>query len=143
MIDAGYRDNYGLETTLSFIETFNDWIAENTSGVVIIQIRDKNKTAPIDTNPPQTFLEALSKPMGSFYGNLFNVQDFNQNKQIQMADIWCKSKIEFIDLQLHNEVNDHISLNWHLTNKEKKKVFASLSYGENKIAIQRIVDLLK
>jgi ribosomal protein S17E len=97
----------------------------------------------VDENPPQTFMEALSRPMGSFYGNLFNVQDFNQNKQVQMADKWCKSKIEFIDLQLHNEANDHISLNWHLTNKEKKKVLASISFDENKKAIERIVELLK
>lgn len=143
VIDAGYRDNYGLETTLIFIEAFNDWIATYTSGIVIIQIRDKNKTGPIEDNPPQTFIEALSRPMGSFYGNLFNVQDFNQNKQVQMADLWCKSKIEFIDLQLHNEADDHISLNWHLTNKEKKKVFESLLFNENKLAIQRIVELLK
>ncbi len=143
VIDAGYRDNYGLETSLSFIYAFNDWIAENTSGIVIIQIRDKHKISPVDENPPQTFMEALSRPMGSFYGNLFNVQDFNQNKQVQMADKWCKSKIEFIDLQLHNEANDHISLNWHLTNKEKKKVLASISFDENKKAIERIVELLK
>ena len=143
VIDAGYRDNYGLETSLKFIQAFNDWIAENTSGIVIIQIRDKNKTGPIDPNPPQTFIEALSRPMGSFYGNLFNVQDFNQNQQIQMADLWCKSKIEFVNLQLHNEEGDHISLNWHLTNKEKKKVLTSIKFNENKMAIQRIVDLLK
>ncbi|MES2591723.1 MAG: patatin-like phospholipase family protein [Bacteroidota bacterium] len=143
IMDAGLRDNFGLETTLRFIKTFNDWIAENTSGVVIIQIRDKHKNGPIEDNPAQTLMESLGRPMGSVYGNLFDVQDYNHNQQIQVADYWCKSKIEFVDLQLRNEKNDHISLSWHLTNKEKKKVFKSISLPENVAAIRRIEELLK
>ena len=143
IMDAGLRDNYGLETSFRFIKTFNDWIAENTSGIVIIQLRDKHKNIPIDENPSQTLAQALTRPMGSFYGHLFEVQDYNQNLQIQMADLWCKSQIDIIDLQLRNELNDRISLSWHLTNKEKKKVLASISLPENQEAIKRIVKLLK
>ncbi|MBA3705939.1 MAG: patatin-like phospholipase family protein [Bacteroidetes bacterium] len=143
LLDAGLRDNYGLETSLRFIKAFNDWIAVNTSGIVIIQIRDKHKNVPIDENPSQTLMQALSRPMGSFYGNLFAVQDYNQNQQIQMASSWCKSPIEIIDLQLRNNSKDHISLSWHLTNKEKKKVLESISLPENQAAMKRIVVLLK
>ena len=143
IMDAGLRDNYGLETSLRFIRTFNKWIADNTSGVVIIQIRDKHKNIPIEENPSQTLMEALTRPMGSFYGNLFEVQDYNQNQQILNADLWCKSKVEIIDLQLRNDRTDHISLSWHLTNKEKRKVFASLYLPENQEAIRRIEELLK
>lgn len=143
VMDAGLRDNYGLETSLRFVKAFNDWIAENTSGIVIIQIRDKHKNIPIDENPSQTLGEALRRPMGSFYGSLFEVQDFNQNIQIQMADLWCKSSIEIIDLQLRNELNDRISLSWHLTNKEKRKVLASIHLPENQEAIKKLVNLLK
>lgn len=143
IMDAGLRDNFGLETTLRFIKIFDDWIADNTSGIVIIQIRDKHKNSPIEENPSQTLIEALGRPMASFYGNLFDVQDYNQNALIQMADYWCKSKIEFVDLQLRNEKNDHISLSWHLTNKEKKKVAASIYLPENQEAINRITELLK
>jgi hypothetical protein len=132
-----------LETTFRFIKTFNDWIAENTSGIVIIQIRDKHKNVPIDENPSQTLAEALGRPLGSFYGNLFQVQDFNQNQQIQMADLWCKAPIDIIDFELRNELNDRISLSWHLTNKEKKKVSASLFLPENQDAVKKLVGLLK
>ncbi|MDQ3048286.1 MAG: patatin-like phospholipase family protein [Bacteroidota bacterium] len=143
IMDAGLRDNYGLETTLRFIKTFNDWIAENTSGVVIVQIRDKHKNIPIDDNPSQTLSEAMTRPMGSFYGSLFSVQDYNQNQQIQMADLWCKSSIDIVDLQLRNQEKDRISLSWHLTNKEKRKVLESINLPENQEAINRLRDLLK
>jgi hypothetical protein len=143
IMDAGLRDNYGLETTLHFIKTFNDWIAENTSGIVFIQVRDKYKNNPIEENPQLSLIGELSKPMGSLYSNLFDVQDYNQNAQIQMAEEWCKSKIEVIDFQLQNEKTDHISLSWHLTNKEKKKIFKSICLPENQAAINRLNELLK
>lgn len=143
MIDAGMRDNYGLETSLNFIKTFNDWIADNTSGVVIIQLRDKHKYIAIDENPPQTLVQTLNRPMGSFYGNLFQVQDYNQNQRIQVTDLWCKAPVEVIDLQLRNEDKSRISLSWHLTNNEKQKVIASINLRENQKAISRIRELLK
>ncbi len=143
IMDAGLRDNFGIETTLRFLHAFNDWIAQNTSGVVVIQIRDKHKNNPIEQNPSQTLMEALSRPMGSFYSNLFDVQDFNHNQEIQLADCWSKAKMEIIDIQLRNDKTDHISLSWHLTNKEKKKVFESIFLPENQAAVKRIIELLK
>ena len=40
-MDAGLRDNYGQETALRFLENFDDWIKENTRGVLVIQLRDR------------------------------------------------------------------------------------------------------
>ena len=42
VMDAGLRDNYGLETTLRFLTFFEDWIKANTTKVVILQIRDRS-----------------------------------------------------------------------------------------------------
>ena len=142
MIDAGMRDNYGLETSIGFIKTFNDWIAENTSGIVIIQVRDKYKQSPIDDNPPLTLFETFNQPMGSLYGNLFSVQDYNQNSRLQLMDVWCKSPVEIIDLQLRNNRKERISLSWHLTNKEKKQVLGSIDLIENQQAIKRIIQVI-
>jgi hypothetical protein len=41
VMDAGLRDNFGQEVALRFTRVFKDWILENTSGVVLIQIRDR------------------------------------------------------------------------------------------------------
>ena len=41
VMDAGLRDNFGQETTLRFLSSFDDWIKENTRGVLILQIRDR------------------------------------------------------------------------------------------------------
>ncbi|MFM9907988.1 MAG: patatin-like phospholipase family protein, partial [Chitinophagaceae bacterium] len=41
VMDAGLRDNFGQETAIRFIQVFNEWIKENTGGVVLLQIRDR------------------------------------------------------------------------------------------------------
>jgi hypothetical protein len=142
VMDAGLRDNFGLETSLRFMEVFNDWIARNTSGVLIIQMRDKHMESPIDNDPPPTLFQSLSSPMGSFYGNLFAVQDLNQNLEIQSADKWVKYPVNIVRLELQNETNDHISLSWHLTHKEKRKVFHSLDLPENQAGVHKILSLI-
>lgn len=40
VVDAGYYDNYGVSVAASWLFTHMDWVRENTSGVVLIQIRD-------------------------------------------------------------------------------------------------------
>ncbi len=38
VLDAGFRDNYGIVSAVRFIHVFKDWILKNTSGVVMVQI---------------------------------------------------------------------------------------------------------
>lgn len=143
IVDAGMRDNYGGETTLRFLYTFRNWISSNTSGVVIIQIRDRHKEFPIEENPKKTMSQTISQPIGSFYGNLFYMQDFGQNQLLQYASSWFEGKIDIIDFQLKNELPDKISMSWHLTKKEKQKVLNSINLPENQDAIKKLRALLQ
>lgn len=142
VFDAGMRDNYGLVNTVRFIHYFRDWIEKNTSGVVIVQTRDKYKERPVEETHNQTVSEALSRPLGSFYGNLFTVQDYNVDRELEYAPAWFSKAIDVIDFELQNELPDRISLSWHLTNREKKKVIGSMQSARNKTAIGRLKKLL-
>src|SRR5690606_7394391 len=56
VMDAGIRDNYGTKTTMRFIAGIKEWLAEHTSGVVVVEIRDINKDYNMaDTQPPSLF----------------------------------------------------------------------------------------
>ena len=52
IMDAGIRDNYGTSTSLKFLYVFQDWIKENTSGVIFLQITEEKakvcKSKPVD-----------------------------------------------------------------------------------------------
>jgi len=143
IMDAGMRDNYGMEVGLKYLYTFRNWITTNTSGVVIIQIRDRHKEFPIEENPTPTIMGALTRPLGSFYGNLFYMQDLSQNQQIEFISSWFDGKIDIVDFQLKNEVPDKISLSWHLTHHEKQKVINSINLPENQESIKKLRKLFE
>ena len=143
VMDAGVRDNFGLETTMQFLFTFQTWIRENTSGVIIIQIRDRDKFFAVENNPPKTIMQSIEEPVGSLYANLFHVQDYNQSQVLHYADSWYKGEIDVIDFVLHNQYWDNISLSWHLTNKEKRKVYSSVKTPANQLAFKKLKLLLE
>ena len=143
IMDAGMRDNYGIEVALKYLYVFRNWISTNTSGVVVIQIRDRHKEFPIDDNPAPTMMGALTRPLGSFYGNLFYMQDFTQNQELEYVSSWFPGKVDVVDFQLKNEVPDKISLSWHLTHHEKQKVINSIDLPENRESIDKLRRLLK
>ena len=43
IMDAGISDNFGLSDAIRFVFAYKDWIAENTSGIVFVSIRDSPK----------------------------------------------------------------------------------------------------
>lgn len=143
VVDAGGRDNYGVETSLKFIYAFREWISQNTSGVIIIQIRDRRKQKADEVTANPTLIQSITAPAQSLYDNLFSVQDLNQNALLNYAGLWFNGKIDVIDFELRNERPDKISLSWHLTKKEKKKVVESIHLPENQLAFRRLQVLLK
>ena len=56
IVDAGYYDNYGVQIATSWIHANLDWLAEHTSGVTLIQIRDELSR--------EDRLEVVDAPMG-------------------------------------------------------------------------------
>ena len=144
VMDAGARDNYGLQTAMRFICTFSNWIRSNTGGVIIIQIRERLKQFEIEDTPHRTLMETSSAPIGSFYDNLFKIQDYNNDQLLQYASQWFDGKIDVIDFQLINkeEEENRISLSWHLTPKEKKQILDAINLPENQEAIKKLKDLL-
>jgi len=141
VMDAGMRDNYGTLSTYKFLFTFKDWINENTSGVIILQIRDKHKDVKIKKEPLRSIAESFSSPIGSLFDNLFPVQDYNLDNMMQYLSGNIEKPIDVIDFELENFDNE-ISLSWHLTTKEKEKVINSINSKHNQISLKRLKQLM-
>jgi len=142
VLDAGMRDNYGAMTTYKYMYTFREWIKENTSGVVIIRVRDKEKNINIKQNPLMSIGETFSSPIGSLYANLFLIQDYNLDDMIQYLSNNMDQPIQIIDFELQNEDNQ-ISLSWHLTTKEKESIINSMKSKKNKKSLVELQDVIK
>ena len=141
--DAGARDNFGLETSLKFLYVFRNWIETNTSGVVILQVRDRKKNHPIEAEGYMSMLSTITRPAGALYGNIFGIQNFNQDALLQYASRWFDGKLDVVEFELDHEYPDNISLSWHLTKKEKQKVINALKKEDNHKSLQNLIQLLK
>ena len=141
VMDAGIRDNTGLKTSLRFLYIFKEWIEENTSGVIFVDIRDSHKERPIENKPRMTLLENIITPLGNIYGNLLTIQDYNQDEAYEYAKGWFKGKFDFIKFELPTKEQD-ISLSWHLTTREKESVYNSVFLHENNVSFQKLFKVM-
>ncbi len=141
VLDAGLRDNFGFKLSAQYMLALKGWIEENTSGVVVVQIRDSQKNAPPKT-VNSTILNKISNPIGSFYGNYFHDQDFNMDQMLTLIQSSLEVPVDLIPFELRFDKSDNIALSWRLTSLEKKKVIESIEAPWNKESIDRLLELL-
>jgi Patatin-like phospholipase len=141
VMDAGMRDNFGKMTTYKYIYTFKKWINENTSGIIIITLRDKPKHLEIKNNSLNSITETFFSPVGSLYENLFPIQDYNSDEMLLYLGSTFTQPINIINFELNNSENE-ISLSWHLTTKEKEKVINSIHSKNNQKSLKELQLLL-
>ena len=139
VMDAGLRDNMGIKSTLQFMSVFNSWIKKNTSGVVILQLRDKEKYFEAKS-PKNSIWEELTNPIGSFYGNFFKEQDYNSDEGLERAPEWFNSDINVVCLELNQKREERISMSWHLNEIEKMQIRRAIDLPAN---IKATADLKK
>lgn len=144
VFDSGLRDNYGIKTTLQYIFHIRDWLAKNTSGIVILQIRDGLKSKEsLKKNNKRSLVNEVLTPFGSLYGNWFEVQDYNNDELLEYASEWYRGQVDIINYQLNKSADNYISLSWHLTSKEKTQIINSLTLEDNIKAQKQLEYLLK
>jgi hypothetical protein len=143
VMDAGLRDNYGQETSLRFLETFDDWIRQNTSGVLIMQIRDRSPGGWDSPYLSDDISDHATKPFLLLQHNWFKMMEYFQNDMLSYYSehpgrIVHKVLFEYAADKEENKA----ALNFHLSKREKKDVMNSIkSYGNAK-SFERTLDLL-
>ena len=142
VMDAGMRDNFGTKTTLQFLYTFRNWINTNTSGVVIVQVRDLQK-GRTEERSGRTLLNRVLAPLGSVYGNVTKTQDYNGDQMIRYLSAWFDNSIDIVSFQLKHKSDTQVSLSWHLTSKEKETILNSLDEDIYQESLARLKKLLE
>lgn len=158
VMDSGLSDNFGIQDALKFIHVFHDWIEENTSGVLLLTIRDSEKFAEIEEKAPLTLMQKLFTPLKNIYINWDNVQtlhnevSFTRMKETVSFPI-DRIEFEYSTLQYLKErgLADQegafdpetreilrASLNWRLTAKEKKSVIDNISSPYNRRSLTQL-----
>ncbi|MEQ8359522.1 MAG: patatin-like phospholipase family protein [Cytophagales bacterium] len=158
IMDAGVSDNFGLSTTVRFLFAFKEWIAQNTSGVILLSIRDSPKLGSIPPQQSQTIIDNITQPISNVYNNLENFQDINNDALIGQASAWLNCPMDRIELQYQydesyvpilqkmdsiRQNNARASLSWRLTGREKQSVMNNIHSQRNRKELDKLIRLLE
>ncbi|MFN5417166.1 MAG: hypothetical protein ACK5B9_08930, partial [Flavobacteriia bacterium] len=143
VMDAGVRDNYGGKITMEYLFALQDWIKENTSGVILVKIRDTKKILKGETVRKVSLLNKFTLPFGNMYDNFPRTQDFDQDELFKLGVQGFDFPVNLVIFNLRESKKDRISLSWHLTSFEKQKIKKALYSPSNKEASKQLEMLLK
>lgn len=169
IMDAGLSDNFGVSDAARFIYVFRDWIQANTSGIVIVSIRDTQKDRPIESNLGESLFQRIFSPISSLYTNIEYLQDINNDNMVEFAQSWfapkfpvhrvefqyipfSKSMKEIEEKTLHPEKFktekfkiiklERAALSWRLTQKEKSSLKRTIFELRNQFSLKQLQKLL-
>ncbi len=143
LMDAGLRDNYGGKVTMDYLHSMKDWIKKNTSGVIIVQIRDTKKILDNETYKQVSLINKFTLPFGNMYKNFPRTQSFNQDQLLQLGIDYFDFPMDIVSFNLREKNKDKISLSWHLTSEEKKRINEAFESRSNQYAFRKLKKLLE
>lgn len=142
LMDAGVRDNFGFKTTAQFLHALKPWIRENTSGVVIVQVRDLPKYMDLSEKEVSLFGK-FTAPLGTIYGNMTKGQDFNNEQIFQYLEAGYGHPVDLISFELHQTHESQISLSWHLSQSEKQHIRNATSDNYYRHQLEQLRELME
>jgi hypothetical protein len=143
VMDAGLRDNYGQETALRFLENFDDWIDKNTSGVLIIQIRDRSPGGWDSPYLSDDISDHVTKPFLLLQHNWFKMMEYSQNDLLSYYTKRTGRTVHKVlfEYAAGREENKAV-LSFHLSKREKKDIVNSIRSSLNAKSFELTLDLL-
>jgi Patatin-like phospholipase len=143
VMDAGFRDNFGEQISIRFIDAFKDWIQKNTSGVVLVQIRDRKTGGWENPYESEDITEIFTKPLLLLQYNWYKMQEYNQDELLSVAqDLMGKGFYKLTLKYVPKKGNEGAALNFHLSRQEKLDISNALNSTENERVFSKVDQLL-
>jgi hypothetical protein len=132
VMDAGFRDNFGEQSAIRFLNEFREWLRENTGGIVLLQIRDRKAGGWENPYESDDITEIITKPLLLLQNNWYKMQEYNQDDLLSLAQNSLGFPFRKLIFQYVPKTEDAgAALNFHLTLQEKLNIAGSLDNMEN------------
>jgi hypothetical protein len=142
VMDAGFRDNFGEMNAVRYLNAFREWIQENTSGVVLLQIRDRKAGGWENPYESEDVTEIVTKPILLLQDNWYKMQEYNQDDLLSLSQNGMGFPFRKLIFQYVPRTEDAgAALNFHLTRQEKLNITGSLDNELNRRAFQTFKEL--
>jgi hypothetical protein len=143
VMDAGIRDNFGQESSMRFLHTFREWINENTSGIIFIQVRDTRKNDIKSIRQSMTLGDMMFDPLFTMQQHWSAMQDFVQDNELNYLEGYFPGKFHRIIFQYVPQKEDKAAaLSLHLTSREKIDIAGALDNPANQASFDSVMYLI-
>lgn len=144
LMDAGLRDNFGTELASRYLYVFRDWIKENTSQVIWLQIRDTREYEVFPFSGQENVGAMIADPLFVIHHKWEPFQSYNHGYIKDYAPYFLDGHLRFLTLQYIPAKKDKVaSLNFHLTSQEKEDLYKAIHNPYNKAVVDTLVRLLR
>ncbi len=144
VLDAGFRDNFGLKSATRFIHVFKDWIKENTSGVVVVVVRAFDREREISSNKNRGIIENILNPLEIAF-KVMSLQDYEDDNNLSfLYDLLGPEYFEIVRFTYHpsKELKDS-PISFYLTKREREDLMNAIGQEESLESLERIEEALK
>ncbi len=144
VMDAGFRDNYGLKTAIRFLHVFKDWIQEHTSGVVLIQVQVDDPERKIPSSANTGRIEGMFSPLG-LATQITHLQRYEHDMGLGfLYELYSPEELSFLRFAYRppNGDADKAPISFHLTQRNRRDIIASFQLPENQKSFKRLQELL-
>lgn len=144
VVDAGYYDNFGVDVASMWIIHHRRWILENTSGVVLVQVRAFSSPRKVDPPARPMLMEDprddrtwrngfrfVTSPLEGLMQARRAVMSFRNDQQLEMIADWFEDNADRPSFfqNVTFECPASASLNWFITADEHADILACLEPG--------------
>lgn len=144
VMDAGIRDNFGQEASLRFMEVFKDWLKENTSKVILLQLRDRSINNWEHPEEGNNLFNLMTAPFLILQNNWYKLQDYYQHDAIDYLSEAYGPSFHQICFQYVPSKNDApASLSFHLTAAEKRDIVQAFDNPANQAELKKLLRIVK
>jgi hypothetical protein len=142
IMDAGLRDNFGLEVVSRYLNVYQQWMNENVGNVIVLQIRDTRENEVFPATEQKTLGTMIADPLFIIQNKW---QPFQSYAHSYMKDLfpYLSDKIHVINMTyIPYEADKTATLNFHLTQREKQDISQSIYNARNQAATREFLQLL-
>jgi hypothetical protein len=143
VLDAGFRDNFGILPAVRFMQVFRNWIKTNTSGVIMVIVRAYEREKDIASSEGSGVFETIFNPLGIAF-NIMGLQDYEHDNNLSFAyEMLGKDFLEIIRFTyIPDSKMEDSPISFYVTAKERADVFQSMKRPEIQQSLHRVRELL-
>ena len=143
IMDAGLRDNFGIQVASRYLHVLRDWIKQNASEAIFLEIRDTQENDVSANTDQNTLGNMVADPLFVIQNKWEAFQSYGYNYVKDFAPAFVDDKLKFITLQyIPQEYKKTASLNFHLTQREKEDIYESIDQPYNQAEVAKLLKLL-